>query len=100
LPLDFALASLWWQPWRSLPVTSWSGFDVPVRRLDDVLIDMSAERIGLLKIDVEGWELQVLDGAQDCLRRTDLVVLEIGRDKPSSIEERLAAARLTIKGVR
>jgi FkbM family methyltransferase len=73
--------------------------DVPVRRLDDVLSELVAERIGLLKIDVEGWEPQVLDGAEDCLRRTDRVVLEVGRDKLSSVEERLAAASLTIRGV-
>jgi FkbM family methyltransferase len=73
--------------------------DVPVRRLDDVLADMSVERIGLLKIDVEGWEPQVLDGADDCLRRTDRVVLELDRSNVPSVEERLAAAGLIIRGV-
>jgi FkbM family methyltransferase len=72
--------------------------DVPVRRLDDVLADMSVERIGLLKIDVEGWEPQVLDGAEDSLRRTDRVVLEVDRDNLPPVEERLAAAGLTIRG--
>jgi FkbM family methyltransferase len=71
--------------------------DVPVRRLDDVLAEVGVERIGLLKIDVEGWEPQVLDGAAESLRRTDRVVLEVGRDKLPAVEERLAAAALAIR---
>jgi hypothetical protein len=41
-----------------------------IRRLDDVLTDVSGPRIRLLDIDVEGWERHVLDGAMDCLRQT------------------------------
>jgi FkbM family methyltransferase len=73
--------------------------DVPVRRLDDILVDTDVGRIGLLKIDVEGWEPQVLDGAQECLRRTDRVVLELDRGKLPSVEQRLTAARLTVRRV-
>lgn len=73
--------------------------DVPVRRLDDVLGDAGVERIGLLKIDVEGWEPQVLDGAEESLRRTDRVVLELDRGKLPSVEQRLTAARLTVRGM-
>jgi FkbM family methyltransferase len=73
--------------------------DVTVRPLDDVLADMGVERIGLLKIDVEGWEQQVLEGAEDCLRRTDRVVLELDRSMLPLVEQRLTAARLTIRGI-
>jgi FkbM family methyltransferase len=73
--------------------------EVPVRRLDDVLTELGVQRIGLLKIDVEGWELQVLDGAEDCLRRTDRLVLEVDRGQLPSVEERLAAAELPVRGV-
>jgi FkbM family methyltransferase len=73
--------------------------EVPVRRLDDVLTELGVQRIGLLKIDVEGWELQVLDGAEDCLRRTDRLVLEVDRRQLPSVEERLAAAELPVRGV-
>jgi hypothetical protein len=73
--------------------------DVPIRRFDDVLTELGVERTGLLKIDVEGWEPQVLDSAEDSLRRADRLVLEVDRDKLASVEERLAAAGLTIRGV-
>jgi Methyltransferase FkbM domain len=73
--------------------------DVPVRRLDDIVADAGVDRIGLLKIDVEGWERQVLDGAKDCLQRTDRVVLELDRGMLPAVEQRLAAARFTIRGV-
>jgi hypothetical protein len=41
----------------------------------------------------------VLDGAKDCLRRTDRIVLELDRGKLPSVEERLISAGLTIRGV-
>ncbi len=44
-------------------------------RLDDFLEDRSM-RIGIMKIDVQGYELNVLKGARTTLNRTDLVVLE------------------------
>ncbi len=73
--------------------------DVPVRRLDDVLTELGVEQIELLEIDVEGWELQVLDGAADYLRWADRLVLEVDRDKLPPVEERLAAAGLPVRGV-
>lgn len=42
---------------------------VPLRSLAEVVGDMEiSERIALAKIDVEGWELRVLRGAEDLLR--------------------------------
>lgn len=49
--------------------------EVPLVTLDSVLAEV--KRIGLLKIDVQGFELQVLKGSVEVLRRTDAVLLEI-----------------------
>lgn len=43
--------------------------DVPVRRLDDEVAKLGIDRIDLLKIDVEGYELQVFRGGDDMLGR-------------------------------
>ena len=47
---------------------------VPVKRLDDLLADVN--KISLLKIDVEGYELFVVKGARETLARTDCVYFE------------------------
>jgi len=51
-------------------------FTVPMRRLDDLVRDGGWGRISLMKIDVEGAEHLVLDGASTTLR-TDRPVLSI-----------------------
>jgi len=48
---------------------------VPVRRLDS-LIPSSIERPSLLKIDVQGHELEVLKGAQRLIDNIDVVIIE------------------------
>jgi len=45
-----------------------SGLRVPLRTLDDCLAEWGIERVDLLKIDVEGFEPQVLAGAGSALR--------------------------------
>jgi len=40
---------------------------VPVKRLDDVFSDLSLDRLDFLKIDVEGFELEVFAGAKNVL---------------------------------
>jgi FkbM family methyltransferase len=49
---------------------------VPVIRLDDYARDQSRGEVYLLKIDVQGFELEVLEGAVDLLHRTDYVFVE------------------------
>ncbi len=40
---------------------------VPIRRLDDCLDEWQVNHVDLLKIDVEGWEPRVFDGASRAL---------------------------------
>lgn len=50
--------------------------EVPIVRLDDEVDLSKAGQEVLLKVDVQGAELQVLDGAQELLKRCAVVVLE------------------------
>lgn len=55
------------------------GFEitVPVIRVDDVLDDKQLSGPFLMKIDVQGAELDVLEGAQKSLPETEVIVLEV-----------------------
>ena len=50
------------------------GITVPVKKLDTLL--RQEHNISLLKIDVEGFEKYVVDGASEVLKRTDMVFFE------------------------
>lgn len=50
--------------------------DVPVRRLDSILGERKLVTPVLLKLDVQGYELRVLAGAQAVLEQVDALVLE------------------------
>lgn len=52
------------------------GVRVPVRRLDDLLPPERAPHVRLLKIDVEGYELAALRGAEALLCRVDAILFE------------------------
>jgi FkbM family methyltransferase len=47
---------------------------VPIKRLDDIFPDLSLDGLDFLKIDVEGFELEVLAGAQEVLKRYQPIV--------------------------
>lgn len=71
--------------------------DVPVRRLDDVVRGANVFSWALLKIDVEGYEPFVLQGAAETLSRTESLVLEYAPDdwrkagtEPAAVFEHLA----------
>jgi FkbM family methyltransferase len=71
-------------------------FIAPVVTLDWLFATQSIDRAALLKIDVEGYELEVLTGAAAILDRVDNIVLEIlPGEEPArvrEIEKRLRAA--------
>jgi FkbM family methyltransferase len=49
---------------------------LPMHRLDDVLASRAEERYGLVKLDVQGAELDILRGAPRTLRDAEAIVLE------------------------
>lgn len=66
--------------------------EVPVRRLDDVLTTTSS--IDLIKLDAEGYEKRILDGAAATLRRSPncAIMIELSLDRwerSASLEELL-----------
>jgi FkbM family methyltransferase len=58
---------------------------VPVVRLDDVTSHLAS--VDLLKIDVEGFEVQVLKGATETLARTRLLLVEVSLGRTSEPTE-------------
>jgi len=48
-----------------------------VKTLDEVALEMGLEHIDLLKIDVEGFEFEVLKGASQVLKKTTAVIVEV-----------------------
>ena len=71
-------------PEMSSVLGTWTGDDrdgerreVPVVRVDDVVREHGLPGPYVLKVDVEGAELSVLDGAPGVLAKTELVLLEV-----------------------
>ena len=50
--------------------------EVPVRRLDDLVKDAAVESWDLVKMDVEGYEAFVFEGAKDTLAHAKMLVME------------------------
>ena len=50
---------------------------VPVRTLDSIFAECGLQELDLLKIDVQGYELEVLTGAEKSLRNIHVIVSEV-----------------------
>lgn len=68
------------------PAGSVETVDVPVRRLDGVIAAADVRTPCLLKIDTEGFKLDVLRGAERLLPAVHTVVAEVHFDKPQAYE--------------
>jgi FkbM family methyltransferase len=51
----------------TIPAEDHFSYDVPVKRLDDTFSELSLDRLDFLKVDVEGFELEVFTGAKEVL---------------------------------
>jgi FkbM family methyltransferase len=54
-----------------------STVSVPVKRLDDILSDTHGFQPNLLKLDLQGHEIQALEGSVSCLDQFEVVILEV-----------------------
>lgn len=65
---------------NSLIDSSWEGVkekrDVPVRRLDDYVVEAALPRPDLVKMDIQGFELNVLKGGEKTCRAAKVLMLE------------------------
>ncbi len=50
--------------------------EVPMRSIDSVIYEYNLHGPFLLKLDVHGFEVPILDGATECLKNAELVVIE------------------------
>jgi hypothetical protein len=55
--------------------------EIKVVKLDTFCLKKNIKKIDILKIDVEGFELQVLQGASKILNNTDYIIIEIQDNK-------------------
>jgi len=52
--------------------------EILIKRLDEIFIDISNESTNImLKMDVQGFEKEVLDGAKNCINQIDIIQLEM-----------------------
>jgi FkbM family methyltransferase len=65
------------------------GVEVRVRTLDEIIGELAVSHIDLMKIDVEGSEVDVLLGGGESLRRTDRVVIEVGTETSALVTQAL-----------
>lgn len=65
---------------NSLIQSDWDGIveklPVPVRRLDDAVIGLNLRPPDLIKIDVQGFELKILEGGEQTCRQAKALMLE------------------------
>jgi FkbM family methyltransferase len=70
-------------------------FEVPVQTLDNILITrpdlIPRHGIGAIKIDVEGWEHEVLKGAVATLQAYRPLIMAEGGNRPNGLQEFMAS---------
>lgn len=54
---------------------------LPVKKLDTIVRELDVARVRLIKADAEGAEPELLDGAVETLRRTEMVTLDCGPER-------------------
>jgi FkbM family methyltransferase len=59
------------------PRSTGSQVDTEVKRLDGLIQQVNPHHIDILKIDVEGWELEVIKGAHGILPRVQRILIEV-----------------------
>src|SRR5262249_17670140 len=65
-------------------------FIVPLVRLDKVLADQNVDHVDLIKIDVEGFELEVLRGLGERMAQVRNIILEVLPVTPLPIVSEIA----------
>ena len=73
-------------------------FYVPIRRLEAILSEQGVERVRLLKIDVEGYELEVFNSLGAFLPAIDNIILEV-LDTASGISAKTISLIERLNGV-
>jgi FkbM family methyltransferase len=78
---DFSDASSFLQPneasWSQFGVREVQRFPLSVVRLDDYRRDRKLPRPDLIKLDIQGFELEALRGAPECLTSAEAVITEV-----------------------
>ena len=59
----------------------WNSFDVNTDTIDNYCKDNDIDCIDILKIDTEGSEIEVLEGAKNMLNKTSIVLIEVLDEK-------------------
>ena len=62
-------------------ITSNKTRNIKVKTLDDIMLDKEVIEPVLIKIDVQGYELEVLKGSDKLLNKIDYIVLEVSKNE-------------------